>query len=98
MADHKQMTPLTGILTAMTEAQEVVKGNGNKMIRSVLTIETADGQKGFFEARAKTIERIKNLNIGVGDDIVIGYVFIGSEKNDKLYNNLFVNFIGHNVQ
>jgi len=98
MADHKQMTSLVGILTAMTEPQEVVKANNTKMVRSVLTIETADGQKGFFEARIKTIEKIKALNIEIGNEVVIGYVFIGSEKNDKLYNNLFINFIGHTVE
>lgn len=98
MADNKQMTSLVGILTAMTVPTQITKENGTKMTRSVLTIETADGQKGFFEARVKTIERIARLNIGVGDEVVIGYVFIGSEKNDKLYNNLFVNFISHNVQ
>lgn len=92
---HKQMTLLSGVLTGMTTPLEVVKENGSKMTRSVLTIETADGQKGFFEARATTIERIGRLKIGIGDDVQIGYVFIGSEKNDKMYNNLFVNFISH---
>jgi hypothetical protein len=98
MADNKKMTNLVGILTAMTEPTQILKENGSKMTRSVLTIETSDGQKGFFEARVKTIERISKLNIGIGDEVTIGYVFIGSEKNDKLYNNLFVNFIAHNVQ
>jgi hypothetical protein len=95
MAGHKQMTLLRGVLTAMTTPLEITKENGSKMTRSVLTIETVDGQKGFFEARAQTIERIDKLSIEVGNNVLVGYVFIGSEKNDKLYNNLFINSISH---
>jgi hypothetical protein len=35
--------------------------------KCVLTIETSDGQKGFFEVRVKTIEEFQ-LNIGIGDE------------------------------
>jgi hypothetical protein len=57
----------------------------------VLTIETVDGQK--IEAEATYIHRereLTNSSIEVGNIKVSWYVFIGSEKNDKLLTCLLI--------
>jgi hypothetical protein len=35
------------------------------------------------------------MGIRPGDQIEIGFVFIGSEKNGRTYNNLFINQIDY---
>lgn len=72
----------------------IVEGKPTKK-RAIVHIYTEDDQKAFFEVRDAMIARIEKLGIRKGDEVQIGFVFIGSEKNNKIYNNLFINEIDY---
>jgi hypothetical protein len=45
--------------------------------------------------RDALISRIEKLGLIKGDVVEIGFVFIGSEKNGRTYNNIFINQIDY---
>ena len=95
MSAKKNLTFLQGYFEKMSKPEAViVEGRGPKK-RAVVTITTEDQQKAFFEVRDAVIARIEKLGLRPGDQIEIGFVFIGSEKNGRTYNNLFINQIDY---
>ncbi len=57
----------------------------------VLCIVTPDGQKLYPELRNKKTKQLKSID--VSKPVEIEYSFQGSEKNDKHYNNIYINKI-----
>ena len=49
----------------------------------------------ILRERDAIIARIEKLGIRKGDEVSIGFVFIGSEKHGRTYNNLFINQIDY---
>ncbi len=88
----KPLTYLTGIFDNWTPI-EIIEYNNKKKKRSIVTVITEDNQKLFLEVREATINKIMKLGIVPGDTIEIGFVFLGSEKGDRKFNNLFLNYI-----
>lgn len=95
MSQKKELTLFRGFYVNMSEPVTLVSKEGPAKKRAVVTMETADGQVGFFEVRDAIINRINKLGLLQGDEITIGFVFIGVKKNDKIYNNLFINQIDY---
>lgn len=96
MSAMKTLTQFTGQFTSMTKPEFITNTDGKPVKRrSVVRIITEDGQLAFFEVRDVVINRIERLGIQPGDMIKIGFVFIGSEKNGRIYNNLFINHIDY---
>jgi DNA helicase TIP49 (TBP-interacting protein) len=95
MSERKKPTFLTGYFEKMSKPETFSLKDSSQRKRAIVTITTEDGQKGFFEVREAVIARIEKLGIRKGDEVQIGFVFIGSEKNDKIYNNLFINEINY---
>lgn len=91
---QKELSWLNGFVTNITKPEKVITGD-KILFKSCITFETEDGQKAFFEIRKKVIETIAQNDIKVGSKVRIGYVFMGNEKGDKVYNNLYINHIEH---
>ena len=79
----------------MSNPETIAIESKNPKKRALVTIVTEDEQKAFFEVRDAVIARIEKMGIRPGDQIEIGFVFIGSEKNGRTYNNLFINQIDY---
>jgi len=93
--NKKVLTPFIGYFEKMSTPELIkVQGKPDKK-RAVVTLVTEDDQKAFFEVREAVISRIEKMGIRTGDQIEIGFVFIGSEKNGRTYNNLFINQIDY---
>jgi len=95
MTNRKQLTPFIGYFEKMTTPETIVAEGKIPKRRALVTIVTEDEQKAFFEVRDVVISRIEKMGIRTGDQIEIGFVFIGSEKNGRTYNNLFINQIDY---
>jgi DNA helicase TIP49 (TBP-interacting protein) len=89
------LTPFIGYFEKMSTPENIVIEGRPSKKRAVVTITTEDEQKAFFEVRDAVIQRIEKMGIRPGDQIEIGFVFIGSEKNGRTYNNLFINQIDY---
>ncbi len=95
MSNRKKITYLTGYFQGMSKPELIsVEGKPTKK-RSLVTIFTEDEQRAYFEVRDSVIARIEKLGILKGDEVQVGFVFIGSEKNGRTYNNLFINEIDY---
>jgi hypothetical protein len=95
MSAKKNLTPFIGYFEKMSKPEAIkIEGRDPKK-RAIVTITTEDQQKAFFEVRDAVIARIEKLGLRPGDQVEIGFVFIGSEKNGRTYNNLFINQIDY---
>lgn len=95
MSAKKNLTFLQGYFEKMSSPEAIIIEGRDPKKRAVVTIVTEDEQKAFFEVRDAVIARIEKLGLRPGDQIEIGFVFIGSEKNGRTYNNLFINQIDY---
>lgn len=95
MSNKKVLTPFIGYFEKMSTPEQIVTEGRLSKKRALVTIVTEDDQKAFFEVRDAVIARIEKMGIRPGDQIEIGFVFIGSEKNNRTYNNLFINQIDY---
>jgi hypothetical protein len=95
MSAKKNLTFLQGYFEKMSNPEAIIIEGRDPKKRAVVTIVTEDEQKAFFEVRDAVIARIEKLGLRPGDQIEIGFVFIGSEKNGRVYNNLFINQIDY---
>lgn len=93
----KSLTFLKGTFEEMTKPETFEKDGLPPIQRSTVTVITDDGQKAYFEARKKMINLITKVGYNPGDKVNVGFVFMGTEKNGKIYNNLFVNSIKKDV-
>jgi len=91
----KKLTMFTGYFQSMSKPELITVEGKPTRKRAIVTIITEDDQKGFFEVRDAMIARIEKLGIRKGDEVQIGFVFIGSEKSGRIYNNLFINEIDY---
>lgn len=88
----KALTYLIGHFETMTPI-ETIEHEGRKKRRSEVTIVTEDGQILFLQIREAMINKIQKLGIVYGDVVEIGFVFLGSQKGERKFNNLFLNSI-----
>ncbi len=95
MSAKKNLTPFVGYFEKMSKPETIVVEGKEPKKRAIVTITTEDQQKAFFEVRDAVIARIVKLGLRPGDQVEIGFVFIGSEKNGRTYNNLFINQIDY---
>jgi hypothetical protein len=95
MAIKKQLTYFKGYFESMSTPEVISKEGTPLKKRSVVKISTEDEQTAFFEVRDALISRIEKLGVIRGDVVEIGFVFIGSEKNGRTYNNIFINQIDY---
>lgn len=60
------------------------------LYKRVLTVETPDGQVLFPELRNGKLKMIETEGIKQGSTVEIQYLFQGSEKSGKRYNNIYI--------
>lgn len=60
------------------------------LYKRVLTVETPDGQVLFAELRNGKLKMLEAEGIKQGSTVAIQYLFQGSEKNGKRYNNIYI--------
>lgn len=63
------------------------------LFKKVLTLETPDRQVLYPELWNNKLKILERQNITVGCAVEIEYCFHGSEKNGKIYNNIFIHRI-----
>jgi hypothetical protein len=92
---RKRLTTFVGMFEGMKKPELLcVPGKPTKKA-SIVTITTEDEQTAYFEIRDAMIAKIEKLGIQPGDEVSVGFVFIGSSKNGRTYNNLFINDIDY---
>jgi DNA helicase TIP49 (TBP-interacting protein) len=91
----KKLTYITGYVQKITKPTLFVAEGKPTKKRALLTLITEDEQMVFFEIRDAVIAKIEKLGIRKGDEVQIGFVFIGAEKEGRTYNNLFINKIDY---
>ena len=95
MSAKKSLTYITGYFESMTKPELIsVEGKPTKK-RAVVSIATEDEQRAFFEVRDSAIAKFEKLGIRQGDQIEVGFVFIGVDKSGRYYNNLFINAVDY---
>jgi hypothetical protein len=82
-----------GIIEAMGPKELVTLANGRVFNRRLITVSASDGQKGFFETRDGMIAHMEVKEFKVGSRVKVGFLLLGSVKNEKTFNNLFANHI-----
>ena len=95
MSTKKKLTMFTGYFQSMSKPELIIAEGRPTKKRAIITITTEDEQKAFFEVRDAIIAKVDKIGIRKGDEVEIGFVFIGSDKNGRLYNNLFINKIDY---
>ena len=90
---NKQIFKLKGTVTSMGELIHIPRTGIPDLFKRVLTIELLDGQVLYPEVRNQRLKILDREQIEVNDFVELGYTFEGSEKNNKRYNNIYVNSI-----
>jgi len=89
----KALTWTAAIVDKISESETIQRAGKEPVEKKTITLVTEDGQKGFFEARKIILQKIERLGIQEGTKVNVGFVYVGTEKNGKVYNNLFINDI-----
>lgn len=87
----KSYFKLNAKLIEVGELIHIKRENLPDIFKKVLVLKTKDGQRLFPEIRNKKLSMMDNLVIG--DLVEIEYTFEGSEKDNKRYNNIYINTI-----
>ena len=82
---------LVAEITAIGELVHIKREGLSDIYKKVVTLVTSDGQKLYPEIRNKKLTQLNVLNIH--DIVDLEYTFEGSQKGDKLYNNIYINKI-----
>lgn len=90
---EKSYFNLKGTVHEVGELVHIKRDNIPDLYKKVLTVETPDGQILYPELRNGKLKMLDEHNIGQGSTVEIEYLFQGSEKNGKRYNNIYVNSI-----
>lgn len=87
---EKSYFNLKGTVRMIGELVHIKRDGIPDLYKKVLTIETPDGQILFPELRNGKLKMLENQGIEVGSTVAIQYLFQGSEKNGKRYNNIYI--------
>lgn len=90
---HKDVFYLTGKVNVIGELEQIKRQGIPDIYKRVLTIETDDGQILFPELRNRRLNLLDANSIATGNEVEVQYIFQGSEKNGKMYNNIYVSDI-----
>jgi len=85
---NKITHPLIAQIVFMSEPQSFTRKNKPDFTKIVVTLITSDNQKLYCEIRNRNIRLLHDIN--KGDIVDLEYIFAGSEKNGKQYNNIYI--------
>lgn len=87
MEEQNEFT-LTGFIEEIGEIQQIRRTTKPDLLKRTISIVTEDGQKVFMEIRNSYIKELQREGVEKNSYVEVGYVFEGSERNDKKYNNI----------
>lgn len=85
----KDYSKIKGVITEIGDLVHIQRQGIPDLYKKVLTLETIDGQVLYPEVRNGKLKLLDNVY--ENSTVEIEYSFEGSEKNDKRYNNIYVN-------
>lgn len=84
---NKTNISLTCLILEIGEEQKFNRTNKKPFSKRMVSLQTSDGQKLFAEVRKMYLLD----GIHENDIVDVKISFAGSEKNNKKYNNIFIN-------
>lgn len=90
---EKNYLELKGTVHLIGDLAHIERDGIPDLYKKVLTVETPDGQVLFPELRNGKLKMLEAENITQGSTVEIKYLFQGSEKNNKRYNNIYIHSI-----
>lgn len=84
---------MTGTVTYIGRELNIIREGIPNLQKRMITLEEDDGQKSYLEIRGKFLSLIEKQKIETGTRVHINYIFQGSEKSGKKYNNILINNI-----
>jgi hypothetical protein len=90
---EKNYFDLKGTVHEVGELVHIKREGIPDLYKRVLTIETPDNQTLYAEVRNAKLKELEVEGIRQGSTVAIEFLFQGSEKGDKKYNNIYVHSI-----
>lgn len=87
---EKNYLDIKGTVHLIGELVHIKREGIPDLYKKVLTVETPDGQVLYPELRNGKLKMLETENITQGATVEIKYLFQGSEKNGKRYNNIYI--------
>ncbi len=87
---EKSYFKLNGTVHLVGDLVHIKRDGIPDLYKRVLTVETPDGQVLFPELRNGKLKMLETEGITQGSTVAIEFLFQGSEKNDKRYNNIYI--------
>lgn len=88
---RKDYLKIKGVITEIGDLVHIQRTGIPDLYKRVLTIETIDEQVLYPEVRNGKLKLLDDLY--ENSTVEIEFSFEGSEKNDKRYNNIYINNI-----
>lgn len=85
----KEYLKIKGVITEIGELVHIQRNGIPDLYKRVLTVETIDEQVLYPELRNGKLQLLDNIDEGCV--VNIEFSFEGSEKNNKRYNNIYIN-------
>lgn len=88
--DEEKVFNLCGFITDIGEIQQIRRTTKPDILKRTISVITEDNQKVFMEIRNASIKELQREGVENNSYVNIGFVFEGSEKNGKKYNNIII--------
>lgn len=86
--EKRKINYINGYITYISPEIEVRNVGRPMYLKKMVTVVSNDGQKFFGEIRKNKLTLLETVNIG--RELKIGYLFEGSERDNKKYNNIYI--------
>lgn len=84
---------LQGTVTEIGSMIQIRRTIKPDIYKKTITVVTPDNQKVFMEIRNTGIKELEREGIEMNSFVEVEYLFEGSEKDDKKYNNVVIKSI-----
>ena len=84
---------LTGTVLEISDMVQIRRTTKPDIFKKMVTIKLEDNQKVFCEIRNACLKELDREGIEFGVFVEINYIFEGSEKDNKRYNNIIIKSI-----
>lgn len=84
----RKLNFITGYITYISPEIEVNNVGRPMYLKRMVTVVSNDGQKFFGEIRKNKLTLLDSIN--TRQELKIGYLFEGSERDNKKYNNIYI--------
>lgn len=86
--EKRKLNFMTGYITYISPEIEVNNVGRPMYLKRMVTVVSNDGQKFFGEIRKNKLTLLDSIN--TRQELKIGYLFEGSERDNKKYNNIYI--------